>query len=174
MDGDQLETLLMDGPMGGEAWRHRPQTMPYDRPSEYTSVEEYLDKFFKRVTQPKHVAKLLALLEAGVELDILVETLVTSMYGEGKINATMAPLIVPPLTVIFIRMAEAAGVDFKLSEDEDAGHIPDIHFMMDEIKQRGIDGNKANKAQSAGEKSTDQLANMPKKMGLMKRPEGIV
>ena len=174
MDREKLEALQNDAPLGGEAWRHRPKTMPYDRPSEYSSVEEYLDQFFKNLTKPKAVSEFLALIEAGVELDILVETLVESMYGEGKINATMAPLIVPPLTVILMRMAEAAGVEFRLSDDPDEGRISEMHFQLAEIKERGQDKNKVNKSKNAGEKSSDELSNMPKRMGLMKRPESIV
>lgn len=174
MDKDLFDSLLQDAPLGGEAWRHRPQTMPYDRPSEYSSVEEYLDHFFTKLTQPKMVAELLALFEAGVPLDTLVEVLVTSMYGEGKINAVMAPLIVPPLTVILMRMAEAAKVDFKLSTDSDANNLPEIHYRMEEIKRSGIHNNRRDKSENAGKKSHKELKNMPKNMGLMKRPESIV
>jgi hypothetical protein len=174
MDMEKFDTLLNDAPMGGESWRHRPKRMPYDRPSEYSSVEQYLDHFFKNLTKPKAVSEFLALMEAGVELDVLVETLVEGMYGEGKINATMAPMIVPPLTVILIRMAEAAGVEFKLSDDPDAGNIGEMHFLLAEQNKRGPDNNKVNKSQNAGEKSSKELSNMPKRMGLMKRPESIV
>jgi hypothetical protein len=172
MDRETFESLQFDGPMGGEAWRHAPQTMPYDRPSEYHRVEDALDMVFRNLTSPRALSNFLALMESGVALDQFVELTVISMYGEGKINAMMAPLIVPPLTVMLLRVAEAAGIDPTFSDDPNANQVP-MAMLMD-IKRRGRDNNKMNKAVSANEKSQEELKGMSKNMGLMKRPESIV
>jgi hypothetical protein len=171
MNKELFEALKFDGALSGEAWRNRPQKMPYDRPSEYTNVEDALDFVFKNLTDPKRLSSFLALMEAGVPVDQFVETLVLSMFGEGKINATMMALMVPALTVMFIRVAEAAGIDVAVTEDGSEDMVPPIMLM--DIKKRGFDTNKLGKADNANRKSQQELKDMPKNMGLMKRPESI-
>jgi hypothetical protein len=45
--------------------------------------------------------------------------------------------------------------------------------MLMDIKKRGFDTNKLGKADNANRKSQQELKDMPKNMGLMKRPESI-
>ena len=87
-----------------------------------------------------------------------------------KINATMLPLVAVPLTVMLMRMSEAAGIDPKLSTDNDAIPIPEIALSL---KGKKLSSNKVSKAVEANQKSKD-LAQLPKRPGLMSKPERIV
>lgn len=160
-----------DREMPGQAFTVAPKTRPYDKPSHFSSVEETLDVMFRRLTQPRAASQLLALADSGIELDIIIATLVQSMFGEGEINSNMVFLMVPPLTVMLMRMVEAAGIEPKFSSDENKIDTPEILYKL---KSANVSGKQISKATEAAKKSTDQLSNMPKKMGLMKRPEGVV
>lgn len=172
MNKNDVESLLYAAPFGGEAWRHRPQTMPYDRPSEFSRAEDALDEIFKNLSKPRALSSFLSLMESGVALDKFVELIVKTMFSEGRTNATMLPILVPPLTVMFFRICDAAGINPKISQDPDANQVP-MSMLLD-MNKRGQDKNKMDKANNANQKSREQLKEMTGKMGLMKRPEGIM
>lgn len=166
MKDSRLDAMYHDSQMPGQSWTNPRRTLPYDRPSEQTSVETFLDRIFKRLTREEVASQFLALLDAGVPLDTLVEVIVQSAFGEGKINSNMMFLVVPPLTVMLWRMAEAAGIQPVLSTDGKRKPLPEIMLKPS--------FNRANKAARAAKSSRDELKKMPKKEGLMKRPEAII
>lgn len=168
---DDFGALKQDAPIPGEAFTGAPKTLPFEKPSQFTSVEEYLEVIFERMTQPRQAAQFLALVDSGIELDLVIASLVQSMFGEGQINANMVFLVVPPLTIMLMRMAEAAGIEPKVSSDPNKMETPEILYKL---KGAAISGNQVSKATKAAKTSSSQLSDLPKKGGLMKRISGVV
>jgi len=168
MKQDNFEALYHDAPMPGQSFTNPRRSLPFDRPSEHTDVEKYLDRIFQKLTEPETATQFLSVLDEGVPLDTLVQVVVKSMVGEGKINANMMFLMLPPLTVMFFRMAEAAGIEPKLSTDDKI-----IKPTTLQLRNRP-DNNKVDKASKAAANSRTELSGMVNKGGLMKRPEGII
>ncbi len=166
MNNEKFQSLKHDAPMPGQAWTNPRRTLPFDRPSEDTNVEEYLDKIFRKLADPDVASKFLSILEAGVPIDTLVQVVIQSMVGEGKINTNMMFLMAPPLTVMMYRMAEAAGISPTLTTDDKKTDIPGLML--------NLKGGKLDKATKAASISKDELVGMTRKEGLMKRPEGII
>lgn len=169
MKQDKFEAGLYSAPMPGQAFTKPRRSQPIDRPSENTDVGKYLDRIFQKLAEPEVASKFLSILDEGVPLDALVKVVVKSLVGEGKVNTNMMFLMIPPLTVMFFRMAEAAGIDPKLSTDTKIIKPPTMQLF-----KKKPDNNKVNKASHAAESSREQLSGMVKKGGLMKRPEGII
>jgi hypothetical protein len=142
--------------------------MPYDRPAEYSRVEEYIKVLMKKLTQEEVAMQFLALMDRGVPLEQVVAGIAQGAFGEGKISAAASYLLVPPLTVLLYRMAEAAGIDVPLMATRKQNKTPAL--MVDSR----LSPNRVEKAIRAGKKSNDDVVDMPGKMGLMKRPEGII
>lgn len=165
-----LEQFEREQPVPGEALTQGPQSLPSERPSRFSSAEEVLERIFENLMKPENATQLLALLDAGVPLDLLVAQVIQNAFGEGGVNANMYFLLVPPLVVMFSRMAEAAGIEYKLSTDKPKQR--DDLFQI--VGRRRISTNQVNKAMTSGKKSADELRNLPKKGGIMQRPEGIL
>lgn len=108
----------LDGAIPGEALTRPPRTMPYDRPSQFSDPAQAMDFVFKKVMEPKTAIRLLSMLEVGMPIEVIVETILSHGFGEGFINATMLPIMVGPLTVILWRMADAAGIKPTISTDK--------------------------------------------------------
>lgn len=172
MKQDKVDALHSDAPMPGQSWTNPRRTLPFDRPSDEASVEEYLDKIFRRMTDQRIATQFLSMVDAGIPLDHIVQTLVQSMFGEGKINANMLFLMIPPLTVMLWRMAEAAGLSPVVSTDDKKVDVPEM--MLITKGKAGSGAKKVDKAIDALEKSRDDIKGMPKKEGLMKRPEAMI
>jgi hypothetical protein len=142
--------------------------MPYDRPAEHADAGEYIRVLLKTLTKEDIALQYLAIMDQGVPLEQVVAGIAGTAFGEGKVPAAAAYLLIPPLTVLLHRMASAAGIDVVLLGGEVKPKTPRI--MVDSR----ISPNRLSKAIRAGKKSNDDVVNMPKKMGLMKRPEGII
>ena len=115
-------------------------------------MEQYLDRIFRKLAEPEIAGQFLSILEAGVPIDTLITVVIQSMVGEGKINTNMMFLMAPPLTVMMYRMAEAAGIDPKLTTDDKKTEIPEIMLSLNK--------GKVGKATKAAAMSKDDLTAM--------------
>lgn len=107
-----------DAPIPGESLTVEPGKYPYERPPEFTDVDDALDWLLERLVQPKVATETLALMESGVAVSVLVEMLLQSGFGEGKWSAPMMYLMAPPLTIILTHMADAAGVGYMVTPED--------------------------------------------------------
>ena len=108
----------LDGPIPGQSLTGELGNLPHEKPPQFTDVKKAMDFVFTRLIQPRNANRMLALMESGVPLTILVELLLRGGFGEGKWSAPMMFSMAPPLTVIMARMAEAAEIDYKISGDK--------------------------------------------------------
>ena len=148
---------IFDGPMGGEAWTHAPGTMPYDRPPQFADLDVALDDMFKRLRRPGVTKKMLNVLETGMPVDILAESLLGSGFTEGRYGAPVLMQMAAPTAVMLWRMAEMAGIEPKLSTDPELKGVDFDPLDMFAAQER-ISNNKEAAAIEANEKSKKELA----------------
>lgn len=147
---------IFDGPLGGEAWTKEPQSMPYDRPPQFADLDAALDDMFKRFRRPNVTKKLLNLLETGMPVDILAESVLGSGFTEGRYGAPILTQMAAPTAVILWRMAESAGIEPKLSTDPELQGV-DFDPMDMFAAERRISNNKEAAAMKANEQSKKEL-----------------
>ena len=157
MKEDLVEEVEISRSFPGEAWTRRKGSNPLERPPEEVDAEVFLKKIFKRLTHPKVGSKLLGLLKAKVPVDILASSLVISAAREGKIPATLIPIVAPSITVMMVRMADSAGIDFKISSDKDASDLDPSEIALGELL---ASGNELDKAVGANNKSQEFLSSI--------------
>jgi len=165
----------LEGAIGGEAWQHEPRTMPYDRPAQFADINDGLMYIFKRLRDPRLTKQLLNLLEAGMPIDMLVESVLMQGFTNGLISATALPNMVGPMVAILWRMAETAGIKPQTSDDKIEHMDFDPVDMM--AAEKRIQNNTANKAIHANKISEKELAvpDLADKQGFVKfRPKGMV
>lgn len=168
---EELDIRLRQQPVPGEGLTVAPGQYPYERPSTFSDPEALLDSLFVRIMEPRALSYLLTLMDNGTPVELLIESLVESMVGEGVANVNLMFLLIPPLVVILTRVADAAGVKWKLATDQ----VDDSEMRENLLRMRGnrISNNQLDKAMQAVKKSSD-IPGMTKKMGLMTRPEAII
>ena len=143
----------MDSPIAGQALTEAPRTLPYDRPPQHAKVNEAIHELFMNIVQPRRAAQLLSVLEAGFPVSTLAEIIAKNGAQEGKWSIVTVPLLAPALTVILVRMAQAAKVDFNYTPND----MPDeeIPHIMLKMREAQISGARADAASQAGRKSVD-------------------
>jgi len=143
-----------DRPIGGESWTIAPpKTMPWDRPPEFAEVGAGLKSIFQNMRNPKTSRKLINLMDAGIPIDILAETILTSGFGRGKFGAPAMMNMVGPVIVIMSRMAEETGITPRYSSNTPEGNIdfdPDELFLANKNFTKGRDNKAMGAARIAG------------------------
>lgn len=122
-------------PIPGEALTNAPKSLPFDRPSKYADVEDAIHHIFMGLMNKRSAAIMLSLMEAGMPVSMLVEMIVTSGNQEGLWNAAMVPVLVPPVTAIMLRMAQAAKIQPILTGgDMKPEKTPEIMLKLAEAR----------------------------------------
>ena len=156
-----------DGPIPGQSWQHAPRQMPWDRPAQFTDVNQALIYMFKRLRQPAITKQLLNLIDAGMPVDMLVQTMLTQGFMKGTFSATALIPMVGPLVVMLIRMADTAGLHPITSNQKNKNVDIDPSDLLS--AQARIQNGTAAKAIDGNTKSVKDLTqkNVMDKQGFM-------
>lgn len=168
---ERYEEMSLTRPIPGESLTVRPGKFPYERPAQFTNPEEAVDHLIEKFLEPRTFNAIVAILDAGAPLDLVVTSLIRHAFEEGMIDPRTIPIVSIPITVMFMRICESAKIDFALSTDATAK--PDISEA--EITARLIkEQQKAANAKPKAEKAMKDVKRMMGKEGLMTRPEAFV
>lgn len=158
-----------DATIPGESLAQPIGSNPMERPPQIADAEEALIKTFESLSDKKSIRQMLSLLESNIPIDSLVSMTLKGMVGEGVISPQAAVVMVPAMTVMMVRMADAAGINFKISlEEEDPITIEEVE--IEKLKELNLENVSAVNEQSSGE-----LAALPNtESGLMIQPEELI
>lgn len=170
---DIVEELQYSGEVAGESFTLPLRRMPYDRPPEIVDPEILLERVFYALGKEKSIRKTMALLKAGIPIDMIVAPLLSQLAGEGKTTPHVATLIAPAVTIMIARMAEAAGVDYKLSLDSNnTKTVTEEDIAAAKIMLHNSEA--SDNAKRVNEMSSKELVNKSKKISLMQRPKELL
>lgn len=164
-----IKQSQFDAEIPGESFTQSVGSNPMERPPQIADAEEALLKTFESLSDKKNIRQMLSLLESNMPIDTLVGSTLKGMVGEGIISPQAAIVMVPAMTVMMSRMAEAAGIDFKMSlEEDDPVTIEEVE--MQKLKEINLDS-----VSSVNEQSSGELAALPTtEVGLMKSPKELI
>ena len=105
----------MTAPLGGRPWQQPPQM---------ATVEQAMEYYVQKLEDPDFVPELLTVIELGVPLTTLANTMQLASVMEGKHSIDVGMLVIPILVELMSNMAEANQVPFKSGmEREETGEI---------------------------------------------------
>ena len=131
-----------DAPIPGQSLTSEPKNRPWRNPPQLDTVEDAMEYYLPRLSSPALAPRLLEVIERGIPLTSLAETIVTGGAMQG-IHSIDVGILVSPILVEFMKgMAEIAEVEYNLG-DKDKDEEPDpqlIRKTMEELdeKQRQI------------------------------------
>lgn len=120
--GGPLESF--DLPIPGQSLTAEQGQMAYERPPQFTNVDDAMDFLFNKVTSPKIQRDLLRMMDAGVPITILMEPILLTGAQEGKWSMDMVLALVEPLSIILYGLGKRAGITPTVvykSDKEDEG-----------------------------------------------------
>lgn len=103
--------FAFNAPIPGQSLTTSPKSMPYERPPQFTEEGPAMDWLFQRFSQEEIYVNTMRLLDAGIPIQLVAESLLTSGAASGKWNVDLALLIAEPLMTMLATMAINAGIN---------------------------------------------------------------
>jgi len=117
---DTLEPMI-DAPIAGQSLTAELGNRPWQQPPQYTTVEEALQFYIPRLTNPEMLDDLLNVMETGVPLTTLANAIQSSGVMEGKHSLDVGILIMPVLMETMAYLAEEAGIKYEAGTNKRIG-----------------------------------------------------
>ena len=131
-----------DAPIPGQSLTAEPRNRPWRNPPQLDTVEDAMEYYLPRLSSRELAPRLLEVIESGIPLTSLAETIVTGGSMQGVHSIDVGLLVAPILVEYMKGMAEIAEIEYNLgTEDKDAEPDPQlIQRTMEELddKQRVI------------------------------------
>ena len=117
---DTLEPMI-DAPIAGQSLTAELGNRPWQQPPQYTTVEEALQYYVPRLTNPEMIEDLFNVMETGIPLTTLANAIQSSGVMEGKHSLDVGILIMPVLMETMAYLAEESGVEYVAGTNKRIG-----------------------------------------------------
>jgi hypothetical protein len=114
------DTLQFSAPIPGQSLGTELGSRPWERPSRYTTPEEALEYYYRKLVMPDTVKSLISVLAGGYPVADLVDALVVGGVLQGLHTIDVAIIIAPVLYELITSVADTADLNYKdgLGESE--------------------------------------------------------
>ena len=108
-----------EAPIPGMAMTHELGARPWQQPAKQPSVEEALQYYLPRMQDDAFTDSLLNVIEMGMPLTTLANTIQLAGVMEGRHNIDVGILIMPVLIEMMQLVAEAEGIEYVTGMERD-------------------------------------------------------
>lgn len=134
---------FMAAPVPGESLTVEPGSRPYEKPPQFADVDDALMNVMESLADEEVAMKLLNLMDVGVPVSAVVQSLIMSGFMEGKWTPDVGLLMSRPLAALLVKMADVAGVDVP---DRKPKQEVDRLLMMAAKKKSTVSSEEASQA----------------------------
>jgi hypothetical protein len=108
-----------EAPVPGMSMTHELGARPWQQPPQQSSVEEALQYYLPRMQEDAFTDNLLNVIEMGMPLTTLANTIQLAGVMEGRHTADVGILIMPVLIEMMQLVAEAEGIEYVTGMERD-------------------------------------------------------
>ena len=105
---------------GNSLTTHKPGDRPWERPPEMSTVEETLRYYFKMLNNPDVIDDLMTLLDMGVPIRPIVQSIYTSGVMNGMHSLDVGLIIEDTMSEFLATVAKSYDIDFTFTEEDPA------------------------------------------------------
>ncbi len=117
---DLLEPSI-DAPIAGQSLTAELGNRPWQQPPQYTTVEEALQFYIPRLTNPELIDDLFNVMETGIPLTTIANAMQSGGVMEGKHSLDVGILIMPVLIETMAYLAEESGIEYEAGTNKEVG-----------------------------------------------------
>ncbi len=128
--------LGLSGPIPGESLTRAPGDAPWEKPPQYAQIDDAMNFIMKQFSDRAHCHGLLAVLEAGAPMDVIVSTILKHGFAEGKWTPSLAALLAKPLALLLHKLATQAGVKYIPSYKNPKNDLNQLLAMVESKKHK--------------------------------------
>jgi hypothetical protein len=128
--------VALDAPIPGQGLTAPLGGRPWQRPAEFSTAEEALAFYVEKITDKRTSQKMFDLLQLGLPVDKLVDTMQLGGVMEGLHSVDVGMIIAPALHEVITGMADKVGVEYvsMATVDEEAPTESQVAVVMDELR----------------------------------------
>lgn len=178
-DSPVSSTITLNRAIPGQGLTNDPENpYPWERPPQYTNLEEGIQYVFGRLIEPDIHTSIMDVVDNGTPLMDITQGILFKGFTEGKWNPDLMMLLAEPTTYMIMALAERANVDFKIyrgEEDDDADEAALFDIKMDKEKLKELRSFTKSKEIPKGVLPQDieeQIEEMPSD-SLLSKPEEV-
>tara|TARA_R100000544_G_scaffold26172_1_gene13428 strand:- start:17 stop:538 length:522 start_codon:yes stop_codon:yes gene_type:complete len=137
-----IPELPIDGPIPGQSLTSPLGDRPWQNPAQYGSAEEALEYYIPRIMESDFTDQLLDVIEMGLPLTTIANSLQLASVMEGKHTIDVGILIMPVIIELLELIATNAKVDYnKGTELKDTGDISEVKMskIINRMKSKDDD-----------------------------------
>ena len=103
---------MLDAPIPGMSLTHELGARPWQNPPQYNTVEEALDYYIPRLQSEEVSNQLLDVLEMGIPVATIANTMQLASVMEGKHTIDVGMLLLPVLVELIMMIGDAAKIKY--------------------------------------------------------------
>jgi len=164
----EVNEVTFDAPIPGQSLTHEVGARPWQQPAQYPTVEGALDWYLSRFEQRETTEELLNVMEMGIPLTVIANSLQLGAVLEGVHSIDVGILVTPVLIEMMAYIAEQNDIEFKIGTEEEDSPKPSeslISAAIQGLEERGVVGDEEPMAEE--EETETEEEEEPK--GLMAR-----
>jgi hypothetical protein len=103
---------IFSAPVPGEALTAELGSRPWQQPPQFSTVERAIEYYIPRLTSEEVSSSLMDVLEMGIPVTTVANTMQLAGVMEGKHSVDVGILVMPVLVEMISYMADAAGIEY--------------------------------------------------------------
>ena len=104
---------LFDAPIPGMSLTHELGARPWQQPSQFPTVDEAIEYYMASMTSEEFMEQLIDVLEMGVPVTTIANSMQLSSVMEGKHTVDVGMLVVPLLMELIMMLGDSAGIEYE-------------------------------------------------------------
>ena len=132
--------LTLDAPIPGEGLTHKLGDRPWQKPAQYTTVDEVIPFYVERIRNPDFTPQLLKVIRLGFPLTTIANSFQLASVMEGKHTVDVGILVIPVLVEMMMAIAEANDVEYVsgMDREKEKGNFKEIKDLIAILIQNDI------------------------------------
>ena len=130
-----LPEVMIDAPIAGQSLTAELGNRPWQKPAQYTTVEEALDFYIPRLTDVETQDDLMNVIELGIPLTTIADALQSGGTMDGKHTIDVGILIIHVLIETLAYLAEEQGVEYVTGTEREVSDTPSSSTVALAIKK---------------------------------------
>lgn len=104
---------IFDAPIPGMSLTHELGARPWQTPPQFSTVDEAIEYYMASMTSEEFMEQLIDVLEMGVPVTSIANSMQLSSVMEGKHSVDVGMLVVPLLMELIMMLGDSAGIEYE-------------------------------------------------------------
>ena len=119
-----LPGALIDAPIAGQSLTSEVGGWPWEQPPQYSTVEEALEFYLPRLTEPTLQNDLMNVIEMGLPLTTIANALQQGAVMQGTHSLDVGILVMPVIMEMLAYLATERGIEFNMGTNVEVDDGP--------------------------------------------------